>query len=75
MIKLYKRLKSQEKKRPTIVASLMLVACLVVKIILHWIFAFADPQWPCIKVKVIKTSMSIYAIHKSTVMPSLDAIA
>ena len=37
-------------------------------------FAFADPLWPCIKVRVIKTNMSIYAMHKSTVMPSLNAI-
>ena len=58
-----------------LVASLMFVAYLVVQIIQHWIFAFADPLWPCIKNKIIKTSMSRYAMHKSTAMPSLNAIA
>ena len=31
------------------------------------LFAFADPLWPCIKVEVIETSMSIHGIHKSIV--------
>ena len=41
-----KRLQSQDhvkKKWPTNVASLMLDACLVVKIVQHRTFAFADP--------------------------------
>ena len=63
------------KKWPTVVASLKFVACSVVDIIQHWMFAFADPPWPCIKVMVIKTSMSIYAMHRSTIMPSLHVIA
>ena len=42
------------QKWPTVEASLMVIACLV-----HdWFVAFADPLWPCIKVKVIDTSMS-----------------
>ena len=40
--------------------------------------AFPDPLWPCIKVKVINMSLSIYmylyVVHKSTVMPSFNAI-
>ena len=55
---------------PTVVASLKLVACLVVEIIQDWIFPFADPLWSCIKVKVIETS-----IHTSTAMPRVDVIA
>ena len=34
-------------------------------------FSSAKPLWPSIKVKVINTTMSICAMHKSTVMPSL----
>ena len=30
-------------------------------IIQHSVFSFADPLWPCIKVKVIEASMSVYA--------------
>ena len=43
------------KKGPTVVASLMVIACLVAENMQRWFFAFADPLWPCIKVKVIKT--------------------
>ena len=32
-------------------------------------------SWPKVKFKVIKTSMSIDAMHKSTAIPSLNAIA
>ena len=49
-----------------------MLVCLVVEIIKHWILAFADPLWPC--VKVIETSMSKYAMDKSTIMPSLNAV-
>ena len=57
---IYMFAKSRSRKKwPNFVASLMLVACLVVKIIHHWIFVVADPLWPCIKVKVIEASMSI----------------
>ena len=38
-------------------------------------FSFADPLWPSIEVKVIETSMSIYAMHKPTVVPSVNVIA
>ena len=41
----------------------MLIACLVVKIIQHWLYPSAEPLWPCIKVKVIKTSMGIIICH------------
>ena len=37
----------------------MLIACLVAENMQRWSFAFADPLWSCIKVKVIETSMSI----------------
>ena len=40
----------KKQKQTTVVAILMLVACLFVKIIQHWSFAFADLLWPCIKV-------------------------
>ena len=53
----------------------MLIAYLVVEIIQRWIFAFADPLRTYIQVKVIETSISIYAMHTSTVVPSLNAIA
>ena len=53
----------------------MLVACLVVETIQHWSVAFADPLWPCIKVKVIETGMGRYFMHTSTIMPSWNAIA
>ena len=43
------------EKWPTVVASLMLIACLVVESIQRW---FLYLCWPSIKVKVIKTSMS-----------------
>ena len=63
-------------KWPTFVVSLMLIACLVADSMQRWfVFAFADPLWPCVKVRVIKTSMSIYGIDKSTLMPSLNVIA
>ena len=53
--------KSRSRKTwPTDVASLMLVACLVVGLIQRWIFAFPNPLWPCINVKVIATSTSRY---------------
>ena len=78
MFKSYKRFQSQghvtKKKRLTVVASLILAAFLVVEIIQPWMFAFAGPLWPCIKVKVIEPSMSRYAMHKSTVMPRLGEI-
>ena len=52
------------------------IACLVVEIIQSWILSSAEPLWTCIKVKVIEMTMSIiYPMHKSTVMPSLNAIA
>ena len=38
-------------------------------------FFSAKPLRPCIKVKVINISMSVYAILKSTIMPRLNAIA
>ena len=61
--KLYKRLQNPGqghiKKEPTI-------ACLVDESMQRWFFAFADPLWPWIKVKVIKMSMSIQGTHKST---------
>ena len=44
----------KKKKRPTVVVSLMLVACLVVEIIQRWFCAFADQLWPWIKVKIIR---------------------
>ena len=56
--------------RTNVAASLIFIACLVVEIIQSWFFSSAEPLWPCIKVKVIKTTMS-----KSTFMPSLNAIA
>ena len=34
--------------------------------------AFADQLWPCIKVKHIETSMSVYAMHKSRIMPKIE---
>ena len=46
LYKEYKHLQSQgdvKKKGPTVVASVMLVTCLVVEIIQHSIFTFADP--------------------------------
>ena len=57
-----------------IAASLIFIACLV-EIIQSWFFFSAKPLWRCINVKVIETTMSIYPMHKSTVMPSLNAIA
>ena len=53
----------------------MLIACLVAESMQHWFLSFADPLWPCITVKVIKMRMSIYEVHKSAVMPSLNVIA
>ena len=41
----------------------------------RWFSAIAGPLWPGIKVKFIETSMSIQGIHKSTVMPILNATA
>ena len=35
----------------------------------------AKPLWPCIKVKVTVTSISMYATHTSTVIASSNAIA
>ena len=40
-----------------------------VKLILY------KPLWPCIKAKVMDTSMSMYAMKQSTVMPNLNVIA
>ena len=75
LVKPYERFQSQGH----VLAILLLVACLVVEIIPHWIFAFADPVWPCIKVKVKvkvnETIRSVYAMYRSTVLPSLSAIA
>ena len=42
------------RKWPTYVASWMLIACLVSESMHRWLFAFANPLWPCIKVMVIK---------------------
>ena len=78
MVKPCKRLQSQGHVKMANRCSkfnLMLVAGLVAKGMKRWLFAFADPLWPCIKaVNVIGTSMSIYGIHISTVMPSLNVI-
>ena len=52
----------------------MLVTCVVDEIIQLWIFVCADPLWPYTKDKIIQTSMNRDAMHKSTVMPSLDAM-
>ena len=49
-------------------------AFIVVEIIQRAFFPCGKPLWPCIQVKVIEMSMSIYAMHKSTVLPSLNAI-
>ena len=38
-------------------------------------FPSVKPLWPCIEIKVIDTNMNRYAMHKSTSMPSLNAIA
>ena len=46
---------SSRKQWPIVAASVVFIACLVVEIIQRWIFAFADPLWPCIKIKVIET--------------------
>ena len=53
---------------------LMLIACLVAKSIQYQFFAIADALWSWIKAKVIKTSMNIYGIPTSTIMPSLNII-
>ena len=47
---------------PIVVARSMLIACLAVEMN-GWMCSFAKPLWPCIKVKVIDTSMSIYICH------------
>ena len=52
-----------------------LIACLVVENIQSWFVSSAKPLWPRTKVKVTDTSMSMYAMHKSTVMPNVNAIA
>ena len=58
--KMFSKLQSRScTKWPTVVASLMLITCLVVEIIQRWMFSLADPLWPCIKVKVTEMSMSI----------------
>ena len=49
--------------------------CLVVEIIQRWNLSSAKPLWPCIKVKVINKSMSMYSMHKSTGVPRFNAIA
>ena len=41
----------------------MLVACLVVEKIQHWMFTFADPLWPCIKVKGHRNEHERIACH------------
>ena len=69
------RKKPNNKTRPTVVAISMFISCLVVEIIQNWRFAFADPLWLCIKVKVIESCMSIYAMYRPTVVPSLNVIA
>ena len=56
-------------------ASLICIACLFVEIIQSWFFSSAEPLWPCIKVKVIETTMSKYPMNKSIFMPSLNVIA
>ena len=63
------------KKWTTFVASVMLITCLVVEIIKRWIMkcwivSFADSLYPC-----VPTAQSYYGMHKSTVMPGLNAIA
>ena len=58
--------KSQSRsciKQPTVVASLIFITCLDVEIIQHWFYSSADLLWPYIKVKVIKSSMNIYAMN------------
>ena len=75
-------------------SKLMILACLVVEIIQHRMFAFADPLYGrChvakdeINVPIALSAFRdksqchrnehehIYAIHRSTVMPSLNVIA
>ena len=76
MVKPYDHLQGQGHVFwPTVVASLMLIDCLVPESIQGCNFAFADSLRPCIKVKVMETSMGIYVIHKSTGMPSFNVIA
>ena len=70
MVQPYKPFQSQGhiKNCPIVVASLIIIACLVVEIIQCWFFSFVNSLWPCIKVKVIKMSMSIYPMHKVSFM-------
>ena len=53
---------------PTVAACLICIACLVNEIIQSWIYSSSKPLWPCIKVNVIETTMSIYPMQKSTFM-------
>ena len=66
-VKPYKCFQSQslvKKKKKKAYRCGKLNACLVVEIIQRWFFAFAHPLWPCIKVTVIKMSVSTYyAMH------------
>ena len=58
LVKPYNHLQSQghvkKKKRPTVVANLMPIDCLLAESIQCWLLAFADPLWPYITVKVIQ---------------------
>ena len=83
IVKLYKRLQSPTQsqaqghvKNGPPIASLMLITRLISE---HSTLIFLSLpthcDLPCIKVKVIERSMSIYGIHKSTVMPSFNVIA
>ena len=52
----------------------MLIASLVAESMQHGFVYFAVPLYSWIKVTVIKTRISTYGIHKSTVMTSLNVI-
>ena len=54
---------------------MIIIPCLVAESMQRWWFAFSDPLWACIMVKVIEGSMIIQGIYKSTIMPSLNGIA
>ena len=76
MVKPYTRLQCQVhvSKCPTGVARLMLLACLVVEIIQHWILGICRHTMTLHPVKVIETSMNMYAMYRSTAMSSLNVI-
>ena len=62
-IETFSKLRSRKIWPTVVINCLILIKLLVVEIILRWFFAFADPLWLCIKVKAIKTSMSIPCIQ------------